>query len=256
VLPLRLRTGAARTRAGRPAGALAAADSLDTPIERMFEIVGCLRYGSNMCSIERTFESQAAIDAARDAVVDVRRPTNASIERIRPGSRPADSVGASRYTCPRVNGSGGRPADPLFLPRRPPMSTAAVPFPSRSTPRRGDFRRPIADRRTARPVRPSSEALGSVRLTRRGRLVILLATLAALGTGVMAFGAPAASTHTAHHAAAHRVVVAPGQTLWDIARQVAPDEDPRVVIDEIVDLNGLSSAGAIRAGQPLYVPAD
>jgi hypothetical protein len=28
----------------------------DTPIERMFEIVGAPRYGSNMCSIEHAFE--------------------------------------------------------------------------------------------------------------------------------------------------------------------------------------------------------
>jgi LysM repeat protein len=95
----------------------------------------------------------------------------------------------------------------------------------------------------------------SVRLTRRGRLVVLGASLLALAGGWAALGSPAASTHDSYHAANHRVVVQPGQTLWDIARQVAPGEDPRVVIDQIVDLNGLSSAGQVRAGQPLYVPA-
>jgi hypothetical protein len=123
------------------------------------------------------------------------------------------------------------------------MSTAAVQLPIRSTRSRRD------------PGRPDSEALGSVRLTRRGRLVILVACLAALGGGFTMLGDPAASTHTTYHPAKHRVVVLPGQTLWDIAKQVAPGQDPRVVIDEIVDLNALSSAGEIRAGQPLYVPA-
>jgi hypothetical protein len=103
-------------------------------------------------------------------------------------------------------------------------------------------------------ARGESEALGSVRLTRRGRLVLLVAGLG------LAFGAftvvsdPAESTHVAHSAAAQQVVVEPGQTLWDIAQQIAPGEDTRSVIDEIVRLNSLDSAGDIVAGQPLYVP--
>ena len=122
------------------------------------------------------------------------------------------------------------------------MSTAAVQLPSRS-------------QRGTRRASVRSEAVGSVRLTRRGRLVVFAACLAALGGGITMFGDPAASTHTTYHPAKHRVVVQPGQTLWDIAKQVAPGQDPRTVIDEIVDLNALSSAGEIRAGQPLYVPA-
>jgi hypothetical protein len=129
------------------------------------------------------------------------------------------------------------------------MSTAAVQIPSRL--RR---RTHVADA-AARGSRSGSEAVGSVRLTRRGRLVVLAASLAMLGGGVTMLGSPAASTHTTYHAAKHRVVVQPGQTLWDIAQQVSPGQDPRTVIAEIVDLNELSSAGAIRAGQPLYVPA-
>lgn len=123
------------------------------------------------------------------------------------------------------------------------MSTAAVQVPARP-------------RRDVRDVRARSEAVGgSVRLTRRGRLAVFVACLAALGGGFTMLGGPAASTHTTYHPAKHRVVVQPGQTLWDIAKQVAPGQDPRTVIDEIVDLNALSSAGEIRAGQPLYVPA-
>jgi nucleoid-associated protein YgaU len=121
------------------------------------------------------------------------------------------------------------------------MSTAAVQVPARP-------------RREAR-ARTRSEAVGAVRLTRRGRLVVFVTFLAALGGGITMLGDPAASTHTTYHPAKHRVVVQPGETLWDIAKRVSPGEDPRTVIDEIVDLNALSSAGEIRAGQPLYVPA-
>jgi hypothetical protein len=135
------------------------------------------------------------------------------------------------------------------------MTTAIVDFDTRSA-------RDTRPSRSARPVgrqaagtagRPS-ETWGSVRLTRRGRAVVLLVALAAaFGIFTMVSG-PADSTGEHHAVAAEQVVVEPGQSLWDIATAIAPDEDPRVVIDEIVDLNALESSGAIQAGQPLYVP--
>ena len=95
-----------------------------------------------------------------------------------------------------------------------------------------------------------------VRLTHRGRLVLLVALVGLVLAVLMLVGTPAAqSTGATHHAPAVTVVVEPGQTLWDIANDVAPHEDPRAVIAEIIDLNALSDAGSIRAGQPLYVPA-
>ncbi len=95
----------------------------------------------------------------------------------------------------------------------------------------------------------------AVELTRRGRLVLFLAVLVVTGALGVLVGGPALSTDAPHHAVTRTVVVQPGQTLWEIARKTAPEKDPRVVIAEIVDLNSLSSSGAIRAGQPLYIPA-
>ncbi len=93
-----------------------------------------------------------------------------------------------------------------------------------------------------------------VRLTRRGRVVLLVGALS-LALALFTFlGAPAASTDRDRHVPATTVVVQPGQTLWEIAQSVAPQEDPREVIAAIVELNALSDTGAIRAGQPLYVP--
>ena len=109
------------------------------------------------------------------------------------------------------------------------MSTATVTAPP--------HRRPAATRRPA----PAP-----VRLTRRGRIVVVLA--------VLALASPAVSTGQTHHTAAHTVVIRGGETLWDLAGRIAPDEDPRVVISDIVDLNNLSDAGSIRVGQELYVP--
>jgi hypothetical protein len=50
-----------------------------------------------------------------------------------------------------------------------------------------------------------------------------------------------------------RVVVRPGQTLWGIALRAQPTADPRIVIQEIVDVNSLSGP-AIQVGEVLWVP--
>ena len=117
------------------------------------------------------------------------------------------------------------------------MSTATVAAPP--------YRRPATTRRPA----PAP-----VRLTRRGRIVVVLAVLALALVGFALIGSPAVSTGQTHHTAAHSVVIRGGETLWDLAGRIAPDEDPRVVISDIVDLNNLTDAGSIRVGQELYVP--
>lgn len=47
--------------------------------------------------------------------------------------------------------------------------------------------------------------------------------------------------------------VAPGDTLWSIASQIAGDSDPRPVVDRIAELNGLASQHLV-PGQILVVP--
>lgn len=49
-------------------------------------------------------------------------------------------------------------------------------------------------------------------------------------------------------------MVAPGETLWAIASEVAPTSDPRDVVDAIKRLNALDSAQLV-AGQRLAIPA-
>jgi LysM repeat protein len=49
------------------------------------------------------------------------------------------------------------------------------------------------------------------------------------------------------------IVVQPGQTLWSIAKDVAPGRDIREVIYEIRRINGLDSA-MVRSGQTLELP--
>jgi hypothetical protein len=103
---------------------------------------------------------------------------------------------------------------------------------------------------------PSSSASSSVQLTRRGRLVILIA-LVGVGIGLMlaltgGFG-PATAGSSPSGPATRTVVVQPGQTLWSIAEQVAPNADRRDTIARIVELNALSNS-SVSAGARIAVP--
>jgi hypothetical protein len=98
-----------------------------------------------------------------------------------------------------------------------------------------------------------------LRLTRRGRVV--LTTLAALplvlGSVVLAVnggGAAAEGTSSGGSAAFEYVTVDSGQSLWELAQTIAPKQDPRDVIADIVNLNQLPSE-AVQPGQRLALPA-
>ncbi len=72
-----------------------------------------------------------------------------------------------------------------------------------------------------------------------------------------ASGGAQAASHGAGPVTAHRglsqVVVQPGQTLWSLARRAEPAADPRIVVQQIIDVNALSSP-MIEAGELLWVP--
>jgi LysM domain len=98
-----------------------------------------------------------------------------------------------------------------------------------------------------------------LRLTRRGRVVIAVAaailvvavSLIAAGE-VQAADRPASPPRVAEQNLAH-VVVRPGQSLWSVAERADPGADTRQVIQQIVELNGLTG-DAVVAGQLLWVP--
>jgi LysM repeat protein len=92
-----------------------------------------------------------------------------------------------------------------------------------------------------------------LRLTRRGRLVVVLSLLALLVVGLASTGQ---SSQASGRVAATRpvtVTVQTGETLWQLATRVAPHTDPRLVVDEIERLNRLSGS-TVYAGQQLRVP--
>jgi nucleoid-associated protein YgaU len=95
-----------------------------------------------------------------------------------------------------------------------------------------------------------------LRITARGRrlLAALAATplVIAIGVGVFNGGAALASREDAA-VSFDTVTVHSGDTLWAIAQDIAPDVDPREVVDDIARLNQLSS-GLIETGQRLAIP--
>ncbi|MEE6274036.1 LysM peptidoglycan-binding domain-containing protein [Georgenia wangjunii] len=148
---------------------------------------------------------------------------------------------------------------PGFVPRpaEAPAHRPAAPRPAvaRPTPARAAAARP-GPARPAAAVRPRVEARTRQHLTARGRAVVatfafLAATTAAVGVGAWAGQAGAAGAEGPVTA----VTVGAGETLWGIAAgAAAPGEDVRDVVDEMLALNGLSSA-ELRAGQQILVPA-
>ena len=52
---------------------------------------------------------------------------------------------------------------------------------------------------------------------------------------------------------ARTATVQPGETLWQLATRVAPGVDPRLMVDQILRANHLSTPELV-AGQQLVVP--
>jgi LysM domain len=109
--------------------------------------------------------------------------------------------------------------------------------------------------RDRRPARPTGTA--PITLTRRGRIVVRIGivglVLLAVLAGVLLLGRPAQAGSQSHPIRASYRVVLPGETLWQIAGEVAPNADRRDTVAKIIELNALPGAGVL-AGQRIAVP--
>jgi len=115
-------------------------------------------------------------------------------------------------------------------------------------------------RATADGVRFRTRAgVPAVRLTRRGRAV-------AAGVSALAVGALSITLATAAQAAhagqpgqsgpgryAAKVEVRPGQSLWSLAQAYDPDADPRLVVQQIQQMNSMAG-DQLQPGEVLWVP--
>ena len=84
----------------------------------------------------------------------------------------------------------------------------------------------------------------------RTAVVVAIAT-----TSIFGFvNTAAANSQTSSSAAKFEyVTVSAGQTLWDLAEQIAPNTDPQDWMQDVVNLNGLTSTD-LKPGQRLALP--
>ncbi len=95
-----------------------------------------------------------------------------------------------------------------------------------------------------------------LRMTKRGRSVltaIVTTPLVIVALMVALNGGQATASLGGSGVDFQYVTVASGQTLWQLAGELAPTADPREVIDQIVRLNQLESSDVF-AGQELAIP--
>lgn len=133
--------------------------------------------------------------------------------------------------------------------------------PVRSVPVREERRTPRTVDRTRPPTRPkrvtAPRVVAAPRLPRPKPLPLVLLLLlgavvcaAVYGLGVLSNSVAGGDvpSHTVS------VVVAPGENLWTLARQHAPDSAPAAVVERIRDLNDLDPTDSVSVGMPLMVP--
>ena len=204
-----------------------------------------------MSSTDRSTAPRRAGQARRHPLTDV------------PGVGQSGPHGAATVVPgPGLSGAGAggrrsrRRGRRIVARRRPPgRTTETFLLPPGRTPgvRGGWVRRPV-------PLAVRSSARG-LRLSMRGRrvlagalaLTVLWVVGAVLGAVLSAAGS-ALLSGAGDPAAGDAIVVQAGDTLWAVAERSAPGQDPRRVVAELQQLNGLRG-GQLQAGQLLVLPA-
>jgi hypothetical protein len=101
---------------------------------------------------------------------------------------------------------------------------------------------------------PRRQAHTRARLTRRGRIVlVLLASALLLAAISIGRAGSQAATAVENGPALQQTTVQSGETLWSVAQRIAPANDPREVVAQIRRINHLPSS-SLRVGQQLLLP--
>ncbi|CAM3209725.1 LysM peptidoglycan-binding domain-containing protein [Tsukamurella hominis] len=201
------------------------------------------------------------ITAAQDAAAEAQA-------LVRHGSAASDRRGATRArgVSPRLARSRTREASAVSITSSNDVVEALVrtePAAVRVTGARGSARRTVERpgvRSAARRVpRGYSRADGCARRTPGPAVLACVLFAAGVFAGLLVlFGGapqaePAAPAGAAQPALTSIVTVRSGQSLEQIAREIAPDRAQAAVVAEISEINGLEG-GRVHAGQTLVTP--
>jgi hypothetical protein len=97
--------------------------------------------------------------------------------------------------------------------------------------------------------------LAGLRLTRRGRVVLVLLAMLLLAP-MVTWGATAVASSPGEPTEVRVHAVQPGETLWGFAQEIArPGEDVRHAVGRLQDLNEMST-GTLRVGELLLLPKE
>ena len=108
--------------------------------------------------------------------------------------------------------------------------------------------------RSISSAKSAAPANSGVKLTVRGRRVVALLALLPIVLAFFLMSTRAAQADPTGPTTAV-IKVEAGQSLWDVAVAIAPNEDPRATIWTIKALNGLATS-EVQAGQGLIVPTN
>ena len=170
------------------------------------------------------------------------------------GARDTDEVRGAPAPVVPVRGVPARAVPARAVPARavPVRAVPARAVPARVAPaRRGPQARPAPAPRTS--VR-SAVLPGAAPMLRLSAVLLVTALLGAAAWLGVALAGGGAAQAAAPEAPAQLVAVAPGETLWEIARAHAPaGSDVRETVEAIAVANALTG-GQVQAGQVLEIP--
>jgi hypothetical protein len=112
------------------------------------------------------------------------------------------------------------------------------------------------DRRRVRLQTAAEIEPPALQLTRRGKLLLTTVSVLIFGAAIAVLGLRIGGVLDPRPRFDHtiQVQVGAGQTLWSIAQETNPTEDPTVVVERIADLNNLNTPSDVIPGQTLQVP--
>jgi nucleoid-associated protein YgaU len=163
----------------------------------------------------------------------------------------ASGVLTTEVTTPEVT----QPGETRRRRRIPGSTTEPLPVRACSGPDllREASPRAATPRRTAwsQDIEPPA-----LQLTRRGKLLLTTLSVLIFGAAVAVLGLRVAGVLDPQPQFNHtiQVQVGAGQSLWSIAQETNPTENPALVVEKIAALNNLQTPTDVTPGQTLQIP--